>query len=127
MLTAYSYFFAFYTSYTINCYFNFKEGKFKRQVAIGIFKYGKWKPLPELNYVALFSPDGAVFQINLWYGRNKHWDLYEKYSFDTAFTIAFELSEELNIDLLDSTEPYNFKWVNKEASKAEGKMVYYED
>mgnify|MGYP000353802373 CR=1 FL=1 len=72
----------------------------------------------EANYLK------KIFEVNLWYDRNKHWELYEKYNFEDAFKIAFELSELLNIDLLDATVPNNFKWIDKKASKETGKIVY---
>jgi len=111
-------------SYTINCYFDLEKKLFKREFTIGIFKYGKWKPLPKLDYVSLFATDQSVFQINLWNNKNKHWDLYEEFNHKDAFKIAFELSELLNIDLLDATIPGNFKWVDKKASKETGEMKY---
>ncbi|MFV9549697.1 hypothetical protein [Algibacter sp. PT7-4] len=117
-------FFAIYFSYTINCYFDFEKKLFKREKTIGIFKYGQWESLPNLAYVSLFAVNENTFEINLWNNKNKHWDLYEKYNIKDAFTIAFELSELLNIDLLDATIPGDFKWVNKEATKKTGKMVY---
>lgn len=119
-------FFAIYFSYTINCYFDFEKKLFKREKTIGIFKYGKWKPLPELDYVSLFAVNANTFEVNLWYKKNRHWDLYEKYNIEDAFTIAFELSEALNIDLLDATVPGDFKWIDKKTSKETGKMVYKE-
>lgn len=118
-------FFAIYFSYTINCYFDFEKGIFKREKTIGVFKYGNWKPLPELEYVSLFAVNHMTFEINLWYKKNKHWELYEKYEIKEAFTIAFELSELLNIDLLDATIPNNFRWIDKKASKEKGEMVYF--
>ena len=124
-IIAFLIFFAVYLSYTINCYFDFENRTFKREKTIGFFKYGKWKPLPELEYVSLFAVNHMTFEINLWYKKNKHWDLYEKYEIKEAFTIAFELSELLNIDLLDATIPNNFRWIDKKASKEKGEMVYF--
>lgn len=117
-------FFAVYCSYTINCYFDFEKKLFKREFSIGIFNYGKWKALPQIDYISLFAVNQNTFQVNLWNNKNKHWDLYEEFNYEDAFKIAFELSELLNIDLLDATIPGNFKWVNKTASKKEGKMIY---
>ena len=117
-------FLGIYFSYTINCHFDFEKKLFKREFTIGIFRYGKWKPLPQIDYVPLFATDRNVFQINLWNNSNKHWDLYEEFNYKDAFTIAFELSELLNIDLLDATIPGKFKWVDKNATKETGKMAY---
>ncbi len=117
-------FFGIYFSYTINCYFNFEKKLFKREKTIGVFKYGKWKPMPKLEYISLFAVNESTFEINLWYKKNRHWDLYEKYNIKDAFTIAFELSELLNIDLLDATIPGDFKWIDKKATKEAGEIIY---
>lgn len=117
-------FIAIYFSYTINCHFDFENELFKREFTIGIFKYGKWKPLPKLDYVSLFATDQSVFQVNLWNNKNKHWDLYEEFNYKDAFSIAFELSELLNISLLDATVPGDFRWIDKETTKSTGKIKY---
>lgn len=65
-----------------------------------------------------------MFQINLWNNKNKHWSLYEEFNFKDAFSIAFELSELLNIELLDATVPGNFRWIDKKATKEHGKLKY---
>ncbi len=52
--------------FAIYFYFNFeKKKRFKREKIIAPFKYGKWKPLPELEYVALFAVNPGTFEINL--------------------------------------------------------------
>jgi len=65
-----------------------------------------------------------IFEVNLWYDKNKHWELYEKHDFAEAFAIGFEISELLNIDLLDATKPNNYKWVDKESLKKTGEIKY---
>lgn len=117
-------FFAVYFSYTINCHFDFEKKRFKREFALGILKYGRWKPMPKFDYVSLYALNPGTFQVNLWNNKNNHWDLYEEFNFKDAFRIAFELSELLNIDLLDATVPNNFRWIDKKASKDMGEIVY---
>ena len=65
-----------------------------------------------------------IFEVNLWYDRNKHWELYEKYTFEDAFAIGYEISEVLNIGLLDATKPNNYRRVDKEALKKTGIITY---
>jgi hypothetical protein len=117
-------FLAIYFSYTINCHFDFENKRFKREFALGVFKYGKWIPLPKFDYVSLFAINESKFHINLWNSKNKHWDLYEKFNYKDAFRIAFELSELLNIKLLDATIANDFKWIDKKATTKNGKIVY---
>ncbi len=117
-------FLATYFSYTINCHFDFENKRFKKEFALGVLKYGRWKPMPKFNYVSLFSISEGTFQVNLWNKKNRHWELYEEFNFKDAFRNAFELSELLNIDLLDATVRNDFKWIDKKASKETGKIVY---
>lgn len=79
--------------------------------------------MPKFEYVSLFAVNETTFEINLW-SKKTSTGIYMKSIFKEAFTIAFELSEVLKIDLLDATIPNNYKWVNKKASKEKGEMVY---
>lgn len=117
-------FLAIYFSYNINCFFDFEKKLFKREFTVGIFRYGKWRPMPKFDYISLFAINEGTFQVNLWSNKNKHWDLYEEFNFKDAFLIAFELSELLKIDLLDATVRNNFRWVDKKATIESGEMKY---
>ena len=48
------------------------------------------------------------------YDTNKHWELYTNTDYRDAFLIGFDLSEQLDIDLLDATTPNDYKWIDKE-------------
>lgn len=102
--------------------------KIRPTVEIGPVKLGKWQTLKNLEYVSIFprlKSDGSeAFEVNLWYERNKHLELYERDSFEEAYRIAFKTSDYLKIDLLDSTEAHNAKWVDMKASKSQGKIIY---
>lgn len=102
-------------------YVNIKESKFKSSLELGPIKIGKWNTIDNYEYVSLFYQllgDGSyIFEVNLWYDKNKHFLLYSEYDFEDALAIAFDLSEELNIDLLDATIPNDYKWIDKEALK----------
>ncbi len=114
--------------YQKSVYIDIEKSRFRSTFEIGPIKLGQWKTIFNYEYVSLFHQpldDGnKIFEVNLWYDRNKHWELYEKYNFEDAFKIAFELSELLSIDLLDATVPNDFKWIDKTASKETGKIVY---
>ena len=115
-------------SFQKNVYINFKKSKFRSTFEIGPIKLGEWKTINNYEYVSIFYEplvDGEkIFEVNLWYDKNKHWELYEKYDFAEAFAIGFEISELLNIDLLDATKPYNYRWVDKESLKKTGEIKY---
>ncbi len=114
--------------YHKSVYIDTEKSKFRSTFEIGPIKLGQWKTISNYEYVSLFHQpleDGnKIFEVNLWYDRNKHWELYEEFNYKDAFKIAFELSELLNIDLLDATVKNNFKWIDKKASKETSKIVY---
>ena len=114
--------------YQKSVYIDTENSKFRSTFEIGPIKLGQWKTINNYEYVSLFHQpleDGnKIFEVNLWYDKNKHWELYEKYNYDDAFKIAFKLSELLNIDLLDATVPHDYKWIDRKASKETRKIVY---
>ncbi|WP_417859606.1 hypothetical protein [Winogradskyella sediminis] len=107
---------------TKSIHIDIENSRFRPTYHIGPVKIGSWQTIKNYQYVSVFhqpTVDGNyVFEVNLWYDNNKHFELYEEDNYKEAFLIGFELSEQLNIDLLDATEPNNFKWVNKEEWKA---------
>ena len=115
-------------SFHKSVYINLKKSKFRSTFEIGPIKLGQWKTISNYEYVSIFHQplkDGnKVFEVNLWYDNNKHWELYKKHDFKEAFLIGFEISNLLDIDILDATIPNDYKWINKDASKKEGKMIY---
>jgi len=85
---------------------------------IGI-DFGKWKDLPELEYVSVFKTTenkrvqgmGAtstmkndVYKINLFYERNKKIEAYRTKNKNDAFEVAKHLSYALNIEIYDATD-----------------------
>lgn len=115
-------------SFHQSVYINIKQSKFRSTIEIAPIKLGQWKAINNYEYVSIFHQpldDGnKIFEVNLWYDRNKHWELYEKYNYKEAFLIGFEISDLLDIGLLDATVPNNYKWVDKKTSKEKSKMVY---
>ncbi|WP_299674487.1 hypothetical protein [uncultured Dokdonia sp.] len=92
--------------------------EFKATFEIGPLVLGQWKKIPNPEYVSVFQQllkNGQyIFEVNLWYDTNKHWQLYTNEDYRDAFLIGFDLSEELDIDLLDATTPNDYKWVDKD-------------
>lgn len=115
-------------SFHQSVYIDLKNSKFRSTIEIGPIKLGQWKTISNYEYVSIFHQPlengEKIFEVNLWYDRNKHWELYKKHDFKEAFLIGFELSELLQINILDATVPNDYKWINKEASIKEGKMIY---
>ena len=102
-------------------YIDIKQSRFKPSLEIGFVKIGKWKTIKNYQYVSVFydpsKNESDLFEVNLWYDQNKHFELYTRNNFEDAMLIAYDLSEELKIDLLDATIKNKYEWINKEALK----------
>ena len=107
---------------TKSIHIDIENSKFRPTYNIGPLKIGQWQTIKNYQYVSVFHQPTIggdyIFEVNLWYDNNKHFELYEENDYKEAFLIGYELSEQLNIDLLDATEPNNFKWIDKDEWKA---------
>ncbi|WP_299766929.1 hypothetical protein [uncultured Dokdonia sp.] len=97
--------------------------EFKATFEIGPLVLGEWKKIPNPEYVSVFQQavkqGNSIFEVNLWYDTNKHWELYTNTDYRESFIIGFDLSEELDIDLLDATTPNDYKWIDKDKWRKE--------
>lgn len=104
-------------------YVDLKTSRFKPSFEVGPLRFGKWATIKTYEYVSVFHQPlkgGAyIYEVNLWYDGNKHFQLYEHTDYTEAFLIGYKLSEQLNIDLLDATVPNDFKWIDKEEWKTQ--------
>ncbi len=102
-------------------YVDIENSRFKPTIEVGFIKIGKWKTIINYEYISVFHQpleDGDyIYEVNLWYDKNKHFKLYEQNNYKDAFVMGYELSEELDIDLLDATVPNDFKWIDKDEWK----------
>lgn len=88
-------------------------------------KFGKWKPIPQFEYVSVFKTSetqqvnvvsasarfsSEVILLNLFYDRNKHITFYKTDNKDDAFKVAYHFKLALDIDILDATEREK-KWL----------------
>lgn len=109
-------------SFQKKIYINLKESKFKPSFEIAILKFGQWKTINNYEYISIYynpsKEERNQFEVNLWYDKNKHFELYSRNNFEDAITVAYDLSEVLDIDLLDATIAGDFKWIDKEELKA---------
>ena len=103
---------------TKSIHIDIENSRFRPTFNIGPINLGHGKSLKITNMLSVFHQPTRggdyIFEVNLWYDNNKHFELYEENDYKEAFLIGYELSEQLNIDLLDATEPNNFKWVDKD-------------
>jgi hypothetical protein len=100
-----------------NIYFDLDIKKFKKEYSVGIIKIGKWKDLPEIDYVSLFTVtsdnEPSRYDVNLWYKTNQHLTIYQTdfINIEIAFHTSYEIAKKLEIDLLNATIcPY--EWMN---------------
>jgi len=93
-------------------FFDLEKKKFKDQFSVGPFKIGKWQDLPPLNYVSVFSNTRGFFEINLWYNRNKHFNIYTYYDKEEALETGYYIANQLHIKLLDATKRNNYTYLD---------------
>jgi len=84
---------------------------------VGPFSYDVKSKVTEFEYVSFFKDKFGCYGTNLWYVRNKHYKMYDFDNKEAAYQFALDISNKLNIDLLDATEKGNFVWVEKENLK----------
>ncbi|MCP4971747.1 MAG: hypothetical protein GY932_14270 [Arcobacter sp.] len=103
--------------------------------------FGKWKELPEIEYVSVFATQeniaiwassasanvkNDIFKLNLFYDTNKKIEAYTTYEEKEAFEVGHHISEALNTDLLDATIIGCSKLVDKDIFRETGTVKYLE-
>ena len=105
-------------SYERRLYIDIEKQRYRPTIEMGPIKMGKWISILNPEYVSVFYKDqisgGTLHQVNLWYDENKWVNLFEMHNQEEAFSMGHEISELLNIDLLDATDIDNFRWVEKD-------------
>ena len=103
-------------------YVDIKNSRFRPTFEVLFLKFGKWKTIDNYEYVSIFHQllknGDYIYEVNLWYDTNKHFRLYKKNDYKEAFIIGYELSEELDVSLLDATVPNDYKWIDKDKWKS---------
>lgn len=85
---------------------------------MGIFKWGEFKPLPQLNYVLVFknvfakceacsidefeNNPHAYFQVSLVHNKNRRIIVHETKNKEEAFAMAQQLGSHLHLRIKDS-------------------------
>ena len=98
---------------------------FRPTLEVGPLRLGKWKHIKSPKYISVFNSKTG-YEINLWHHKNNHLELYKRANYKDALRMAFEISENLNIELLDATRPNNSRWIDKAATK-KAKTIIYKD
>ena len=78
----------------------------------GPFYRDRLTKVPSLEYVSVFLDGKERFQVNLWYERNRHYQMYMFDDKEPAMEFALEVAKALKIDLLDATLTNNSQWID---------------
>ena len=102
-----------------------KKKIYRETISIFGFLFGKWKDLPDIEYVSVFKTKQTtrvwvstastnvtktLIKVNLFYNTNQKITAFVADSIDEAFEVAKDIAEVLNIDILDATER-DSKWL----------------
>lgn len=105
--------------------FDFKNQKYREIKSVLGISFGKWKPIPDIEYLSVFRTNetttlrqrtaeanvtNEIIKLNLFYERNKKIEAYNTYDINDAFKKAKEMASILKIDILDATERES-KWL----------------
>jgi len=101
-------------SSTKDYYFDFKNNRFKPVFRVGPIKIGKWQALKKLEYISIFKNPKEEFEVNLWYDRNRHFNISLFDVKNDAISEGKQIAKELSIKLLDATIANNHKWLSLE-------------
>ena len=112
---------------------NLENKTYRKIYSIIGLNFGRWKPLPEIEYVSVFATTEttkvwvssatanvkeAVFMINLFHNTNQKIEICNAYSNKRAFDIGSHIAFILDVDILDATIKGDFKWIDKDELKA---------
>ena len=96
-------------------HFDLGQKKIKEEHQVGPIKIGSWKNLPEILYVSIFrqpkSDGNFIYEVNLWYKKNKHFNIYQNTHLDTIVLMGRNIAQTLKVDLWDATVPQKEHWV----------------
>jgi hypothetical protein len=93
-------------------YIDLEHSKFRPVIEVLGFKFGSWTTIHNYEYVSVFY-GSHTYEVNLWYNKNKHLELYRNKDLEEVFIFGYNVSQDLNIDLLDATKQESV-WVDKE-------------
>jgi hypothetical protein len=104
---------------------NLESKKYRELISFAGLNFGKWKAVPEFEYVSIFKTSenirvrvvvaeanlkDMIYKVNLFYNRNKYITAYKTNDIDEAMKIGIEVGRVFQMDVLDATTP-NQKWL----------------
>lgn len=113
--------------------------KYRKIYSILGMDFGKWKDIPEIEYISVFATQeniavwassasanvkNNIFKLNLFYNSNKKIEAYTSYNVKDAFNVGHHLADALQTDLLDATVTGDFKLVDKDFYRETGSVKH---
>ena len=99
-------------------HFDFIKRKYKKVQRVAFIGFGSWKNFKNLEYVSLFENLDDLYQINLWYNSNKHFDIDTFWNYEEAVEVATDLADKLEIDFHNAVDNSSDSNTSKERSVA---------
>lgn len=99
-------------SMVVNYLFDIQNKRYKIERTIGFLKISKWKDFRNLKYISVFKKREDLFEINLWYNKNKHFTIVVYSDGKAAIEAGNIIAKKLKIDLVDASDPHNSKWID---------------
>jgi len=118
---------------------NLESKTYRKTRSVFGFSIGKWQPLPNTEYISVFSTSENitirassaettnsrdVILLNIFYDRNQKFTVYSTTNLKDAYDVASHIADALAIDLLDATIKNDYKWVDKDILREKGEIVY---
>jgi hypothetical protein len=101
-------------STTKNTLIDIDTNRIVTRYVVGLFSYGITSKVNNFDYISFFKDRNDCFSTNLWCVGNRHYKMYTFETKEAAFEFSLDVAKKLKIDLLDSTERGNHKWIEKE-------------
>ncbi len=97
---------------TRKLHFNLNKRTLKKELIIGFLRFGKWKPIPNPDYISVFQVEEGSYDIKAWFNQNEYIVIGLAKKLKTALDQGKEIALGLGVELLDAgTDPANSKWV----------------
>ncbi|WP_289044550.1 hypothetical protein [uncultured Olleya sp.] len=124
---------------TEGCQIDLKSNIYRKTYSIVGLNFGKWLPLPKIDYVSIFSTNITtavwvstastnitenIYAINLFCTNNKKIEASTTQHKEEAFNLALLLADALDANMLDATLAGDFKWMDKNQYRDHGRIVY---
>lgn len=84
--------------------------RYKKEHKFLGMRFGPWRKLKSIDYVAVFKKKEEDFRVKLWYNTNKHFSICSYYDATGAIEEADLLASRLDVDVWDATNPRHGKW-----------------